>query len=354
MIAIAISCDPRLLIADEPTTALDVTVQAQVLDLLADLRAEHGMAMILITHDMGVVAEVADDVAVMYAGQIVESAAVTELFDRPEHPYTQALLGALPPLDGTGVRDARLTAIPGRPPDLIDPPAGCRFAPRCPYAGSDDGARASRRSCARSGAATWCARRTRPASAPPRRPGGVARDAATRCSRCATCASTSRCAAAASCPRAAAGFARGRRRLVRHRRPARRSASWASPAAASPRRARCSCGCWSRPRAARVRGPGSHALGRVAAPAACAADADRLPGPLLVAQPAHDRRRLVGEPLGGHGVGTALATAARRSQELLDGVGLDPSYVRPLSARVLGRPAPAHRHRPRARARARG
>jgi oligopeptide/dipeptide ABC transporter ATP-binding protein len=138
MIAIALACNPKLLIADEPTTALDVTVQAQVLDLLEDLRESHEMALILITHDMGVVAEVADEVAVMYAGQIVEQAAGFELFDHPEHPYTEALLGALPELEGENVREGRLVAIAGRPPDLIDPPEACRFAARCPYAGGDD------------------------------------------------------------------------------------------------------------------------------------------------------------------------------------------------------------------------
>ncbi len=137
MIAIAISCDPALLIADEPTTALDVTVQAQVLDLLADMRDAHDMAMIVITHDMGVVADAADDVLVMYAGQVVEQAPVLELFDRPEHPYTEALLGALPQIEDPGVRHRRLTAIPGRPPDLLDPPETCRFAARCKYAGGD-------------------------------------------------------------------------------------------------------------------------------------------------------------------------------------------------------------------------
>jgi oligopeptide/dipeptide ABC transporter ATP-binding protein len=137
MIAIALSCDPKLLIADEPTTALDVTVQASVLDLLDDLRHEHDMSMIIITHDMGVVAEAADDILVMYAGQVVEQATTLDLFDHPEHPYTEALLGALPQLEGEGVREGRLTAIPGRPPDLIDPPKACRFAPRCPYAGGD-------------------------------------------------------------------------------------------------------------------------------------------------------------------------------------------------------------------------
>jgi oligopeptide/dipeptide ABC transporter ATP-binding protein len=138
MIAIALACNPKLLIADEPTTALDVTVQAQVLDLLEDLREQHEMALILITHDMGVVAEVADEVAVMYAGQIVEQASGIDLFDRPEHPYTEALLGALPELEGENVREGRLVAIPGRPPDLIDPPEACRFAARCPYAGPHD------------------------------------------------------------------------------------------------------------------------------------------------------------------------------------------------------------------------
>ena len=114
MIAIALSCEPELLIADEPTTALDVTVQAQVLDLLDELQASHGTAMILITHDMGVIAEAADHVLVMYAGQVVEQAGAEELFDRPEHPYTEALLGALPQIEEAGVRERRLTAIPGR------------------------------------------------------------------------------------------------------------------------------------------------------------------------------------------------------------------------------------------------
>jgi oligopeptide/dipeptide ABC transporter ATP-binding protein len=138
MIAIALACNPKLLIADEPTTALDVTVQAQVLDLLEELRQSHDMAMIIITHDMGVVAEAADDIVVMYAGQIVEQAPTLELFDNPEHPYTEALLGALPQIEGEGIREGRLTAIPGRPPDLIDPPAACRFGPRCPYANRND------------------------------------------------------------------------------------------------------------------------------------------------------------------------------------------------------------------------
>jgi oligopeptide/dipeptide ABC transporter ATP-binding protein len=138
MIAIAMACNPKLLIADEPTTALDVTVQAGVLDLFHELREHHDMAVIIITHDMGVVAETANNIVVMYAGQIVEQATALDLFDQPEHPYTEALLAALPQLEGEDVREGRLLSIPGRPPDLIEPPPGCRFAPRCSYAGHDD------------------------------------------------------------------------------------------------------------------------------------------------------------------------------------------------------------------------
>jgi oligopeptide/dipeptide ABC transporter ATP-binding protein len=139
MIAIAISCEPKLLIADEPTTALDVTVQARILDLLHRLREQHDMGLLLITHDMGVVADIADETIVMYAGQVVENADVIELFDHPEHPYTHALLQASPTLDDPHIRAGRLAAIPGMPPNLVDPPAGCRFAPRCGYAGRPDG-----------------------------------------------------------------------------------------------------------------------------------------------------------------------------------------------------------------------
>jgi oligopeptide/dipeptide ABC transporter ATP-binding protein len=131
MIAIALACEPVLLLADEPTTALDVTIQAQVLGLLADLKERHGMAMLFITHNLGVVAQIADRVAVMYAGQIVEQAPVAEVFARPAHPYTRALFAAIPRMD----RDAQdLAAIPGRVPALDAMPAGCRFAPRCPLA----------------------------------------------------------------------------------------------------------------------------------------------------------------------------------------------------------------------------
>ena len=131
MIAMAIACNPRLLIADEPTTALDVTIQAQILDLLRALQRERGMALILVTHNMGVVAEMAGRVAVMYAGQIVEERAADALFAAPEHPYTAALLAAMPERS-TG--DARLATIPGVVPGLYDRPSGCLFAPRCAYA----------------------------------------------------------------------------------------------------------------------------------------------------------------------------------------------------------------------------
>ena len=130
MIAMALACGPDLLIADEPTTALDVTIQAQILDLMRGLRRDTGTAIILITHDLGVVAEMADDVAVMYAGQIVERAPVRDLFARPEHPYTVGLLGSIPRLDE---KRERLPSIEGRVPDMTRPPDGCRFAARCPF-----------------------------------------------------------------------------------------------------------------------------------------------------------------------------------------------------------------------------
>jgi peptide/nickel transport system ATP-binding protein len=131
MIAMALACDPRLLIADEPTTALDVTLQAQILDLMRELKAASGAAIILITHDLGVVAEVCDEVAVMYAGEIVERAPVDELFAAPQHPYTVGLLGSIPRLDR---RSSHLATIEGMVPNMTSPPSGCRFAARCPFA----------------------------------------------------------------------------------------------------------------------------------------------------------------------------------------------------------------------------
>jgi oligopeptide/dipeptide ABC transporter ATP-binding protein len=130
-IAIALACGPKLLFADEPTTALDVTVQAQILDLLQEQQRERFMAMILVTHDLGVVANRADEIAVMYAGQIVEIAPALDLFSAVRMPYTEALLNSIPKL--TDPSHTRLQAIGGRPPDLIKPPTGCRFSPRCPY-----------------------------------------------------------------------------------------------------------------------------------------------------------------------------------------------------------------------------
>jgi peptide/nickel transport system ATP-binding protein len=130
LIAMALACEPQLLVADEPTTALDVTIQAQILELIADLQRELGLAVLLITHDLGVVAGVCDRVAVMYAGKIVEQAPVRELFDAPKHPYTRALLGSVPKL---GSKEP-LYSIPGQPPNPASLPSGCPFHPRCPEA----------------------------------------------------------------------------------------------------------------------------------------------------------------------------------------------------------------------------
>ena len=130
MIAIALAASPKLLIADEPSTALDVTVQAQILDLLRSLQRQSGLALILITHDLGVIAEIADRVMVLYAGRVAETASVRTTFDAPAHPYTQALLGSIPDV---AVRRPRLVAIPGTVPDAFNMPPGCRFAPRCQF-----------------------------------------------------------------------------------------------------------------------------------------------------------------------------------------------------------------------------
>ena len=131
MIAMALACDPKLLIADEPTTALDVTIQAQILELMRALRAEFGTAIILITHDLGVIAELADDVIVMYAGKVIERCPVARVFSEPQHPYTIGLLGSIPRLH---LEQERLSAIEGFVPDAAAFPQGCRFHPRCPFA----------------------------------------------------------------------------------------------------------------------------------------------------------------------------------------------------------------------------
>lgn len=132
IIAIALACNPKLIIADEPTTALDVTIQSQILDLLKELQNERHSSILMITHDLGVVAEIADRVAVMYAGMVVESGTVEELFENPKHPYTWGLLQSIPKLDEEN--SGRLVPIEGSPPDLFNPPKGCPFAARCPYA----------------------------------------------------------------------------------------------------------------------------------------------------------------------------------------------------------------------------
>ena len=147
MIAMALSCNPKLLIADEPTTALDVTIQAQILELLNELKSKLGMAVLLITHDMGVIAETAQRVMVMYAGKVVEEAPVKELFKEPLHPYTQGLLRSIPRIDTAAIQKKRLEAIPGVVPSLLNLPKGCSFAPRCPHAKpvmQGEGARAQR------------------------------------------------------------------------------------------------------------------------------------------------------------------------------------------------------------------
>jgi peptide/nickel transport system ATP-binding protein len=133
MIAMALACDPKILVADEPTTALDVTIQAGILDLMRDIRERLGTAIVLITHNLGVVADIADRVIVMYAGRKAEEAPVHELFASPQHPYTNGLLGAVP-RPGPNVERRRLLEIPGRVPSLSEPPAACAFAPRCPRA----------------------------------------------------------------------------------------------------------------------------------------------------------------------------------------------------------------------------
>ena len=331
MIAIAISCNPKLLIADEPTTALDVTVQAEVLDLLDELRDEHDMAMILITHDMGVVAEAADDVVVMYAGQIVEQASVIELFDRPEHPYTEALLGALPQLEGDGVRDGAPDRDPG-PAARPDRPARrlpLRAALPVRERASDELRRASRRSCARSGPATGCARRIPPSE----RAGAPSRGGADM--------STSGALLQVSDLRKYFAIRSGPaivRTVDRRSRPSTASPSRSPGQDARPRR-RVRLGQVDhrplRPAAAASRPP---ARSRFDGPGADDAAGARSCGamrremqivfqdPYSSLNPRMTVGDIVGEPLVVHGVGSRR-DAPRRVRELLDVVGFDPDFT---------------------------
>jgi peptide/nickel transport system ATP-binding protein len=135
MIAMALACKPKVLIADEPTTALDVTIQAQILDLIRELQAQLGLAVILVTHDLGIVAQYADDVTILYSARVMEQSSTAELFGNPMNPYTKGLLASIPGIDGT--RHHRLQAIPGSIPNALNPPSGCRFHPRCPIAIDD-------------------------------------------------------------------------------------------------------------------------------------------------------------------------------------------------------------------------
>ena len=245
MIAMALSCNPDLLIADEPTTALDVTIQAQILALLRTLQSEFGSAIILITHDMGVVADIADRVCVMYAGRVVEDGPKRELFANAQHPYTWGLLGSIPRIDRP--KPHRLTAIPGLPPSLLSLPPGCSFAPRCPHvfarllrAAAARGARGARspRPLLPAGAReARAARRDDPPGA-----GVVSDEPLLRAeARHEALPGQGR---RRDPPRGRARAGR-RRRLARGARRARRSASSASPAAASRRSGAASCACTS-------------------------------------------------------------------------------------------------------------
>ena len=280
-----------------------------------------------------------------------------DLFDHPEHPYTEALLGALPQLEGEGIRQGRLTAIPGRPPDLIDPPPACRFAPRCPYANDARLLRDARcRSCARSGRATGCARPIRPASAAAAASGGVRHERVTPTERRAARRSRT-CSKHFPIQQGLLDRAHGRRRprrrrrQLRHPRRARRSGSSASPGSGKSTTGYCILQLL-KPTAGSVRFEGTGADG-ARARGACGGCGARCRSssriPYCVARPAHDRRRHRRRAAPVHGdrhparPPRARARAARRRR-------LQPELHEPLPARVLGRPAPAHRHRARARA----
>ncbi len=290
MIAMALACRPAMLIADEPTTALDVTIQAQILELLARLQRELGMAVLLITHDLGVVAEAADRVAVMYAGQVVEAATVEAAFARPLHPYTAGLLASRPRL---GQTRERLLTIPGQVPDPARFPPGCRFHPRCPLArGALPRTGAGARARARPHQPLLARRRDRGRGRATVR--GRGRPWLSRCSRYGTQQALPGPPRRVR-PGGGAG-ARGRRRVLRAAARARRSAWWARAAAARPPPA----GCILRliePTSGSVRFEGEEVttLARRALRAHAPAHADRLPGSVLEPQPApdggqHDRR----------------------------------------------------------------
>ena len=267
MIAMALANDPKLLIADEPTTALDVTVQAQILELIERLQSEFDTAVVVITHDLGVVAEMADEIAVMYAGRIVEKADTDTIFAAPEHPYTWGLLSSIPRLDSP--RGEELVPIPGRPPSLINLPGGCSFHPRCPYVreahkkvdpklepvpGAPDapgrvparrrGApqaleRAARGRQARSGARGRHGGGGRMSVAASEAAGRAARAPARRSWRSTTSSSTSRSGPGSSSARSAR--CRPSTASPSTSCAARRSGSWASRAAASRRPRGCCC-----------------------------------------------------------------------------------------------------------------
>ena len=231
MIAMALACDPKLLIADEPTTALDVTIQAQILDLMRELKAKTGTAIMLITHDLGVVAEMAQRVVVMYAGRKVEEAPVGALFAQPRHPYTQALLGSVPRLGSSLAeveRRKRLAEIPGVVPSLTRSIAGCIFAPRCAHA--TERCRSEYPPLEEKAPGHWAA-----CWEADRLAGGSAHESRRR-SRPARCKNLTKHfpVRRGLLGRAVGQGARRRRHLLLDRAPARRSASSANPAAASP------------------------------------------------------------------------------------------------------------------------
>ena len=338
MIAIALAASPKLLIADEPSTALDVTVQAQILDLLRGLQRQSGLTMILITHDLGVIAEIADRVMVLYAGRVAETAPVRTIFDAPAHPYTQVLLDSIPDI---AARRERLATIPGTVPDALNMPPGCRFAPRCQYrqAPCEQAPPALRPLAADHHAA--CLRAFGELAMPGVSDGLLIEARGVR----------------KHFPMRTGGFgaararARGRRRRSRHpqgrdarsrrRKRLRQVDAWPAVPAAD--------------RADRRRDPAQghrpHQPAPRRAPGAAARSADHLPGPVRLAQSAQDggrdHRRGLCHPrprrsrrtgaVGGRDARPRRAAARRRAA---------------LPARVLRRPAPAHRHRPRAGAEA--